>query len=224
MSSTQQPPRPLRTIVSKVERYIIQTLIALMSLLLILATIELGYTVYKAIVENGSETLLVDLDNIMNVFGVFLLVLIGIELLDTIKVYFKEHVIHVEVVLLVAIIAVARKVIVLDFEEYTGLEVIGIAAITLALAIGYFLIKKTGGCGFWPLESEEVKDVTIEEKLAGEEEGLIERKKTIRTHTQETPLERDQTGKHPDNQNKLSPSGSKADTQSGKKKTGPDDA
>ncbi|MCK7532656.1 MAG: phosphate-starvation-inducible PsiE family protein [Marinilabiliales bacterium] len=48
------------------------------------------------------------------ILGAFLLVLIGVELLDTIKAYFKENSIHVEIVVLLAVIAVARKVILLD--------------------------------------------------------------------------------------------------------------
>lgn len=50
---------------------------------------------------------MIGLDELMDLFGVFLLVLIGIELLDTIKVYLKENVVNVEVVVLVAIIAVS---------------------------------------------------------------------------------------------------------------------
>jgi uncharacterized membrane protein (DUF373 family) len=114
----------------------------------------------------------------MNLFGIFLLVLIGVELLDTIKVYFKRHVIHVEVVMLVAIIAIARKVIVMDFEKYSGLEILGISSIILALAGRYYLIKKTGGCNFWPNELEEKKETILEETFDGENEGnVIERKK-----------------------------------------------
>ncbi len=178
----------LSSVVSRIERYIIKTLIALMSLLLVLATIELAYTIFKSIAYNGSENVFINLDNLMNVFGVFLLVLIGIELLDTIKVYFKKHVIHVEVVILVAIIAIARKVIVMDFDKYSGLEIIGIAAIVIALAGSYYLIKRTG-CGFWPAEREETEDVEIQEVFANNKKGLIERTKTIKTQTQETPSE-----------------------------------
>lgn len=131
-----------------------------MSLLLILATLQLAYEVVKAIFT--SSGFLIDLDGLLKLFGVFLLVLIGIELLDTIKVYFKKHVIHVEVVLLVAIIAIARKVIVMEFEYYSGLEVIGIAAIILALSGGYYLIKNAGGCGFGSEEGfEESKNDTV---------------------------------------------------------------
>lgn len=176
----------LRSFVTKIERYIIKTLIALMSFLLVLATIELGYTIFRSLMENGEGELFINLDTLMNVFGVFLLVLIGIELLDTIKVYFKKHVVHVEVVMLVAIIAVARKVIVMDFDKYTGLEVIGIASIIVALAGGYYLVKRTG-CGFWPAEREEIEDVEIQEVFADNKQGLIERTKTIKTQAQESP-------------------------------------
>ena len=56
------------------------------------------------------------------VLGGFLLVLIGVELLDTIKAYFLENAIHVEIVVLLAIIAIARKVILLDPTGMSGFE------------------------------------------------------------------------------------------------------
>ncbi len=187
MAKHSENQSKLKVLVQGIERYIIKTLIALMSILLILATIELGYTVFRAIETSNSETFIIDLDNLMNVFGVFLLVVIGIELLDTIKVYFREHVIHVEVVLLVAIIAIARKIIVLDFDQYSGLAIMAIAAILLALAAGYYLIKKTGGCGFWPGDKEEVKDEHVEEKITEGDNKVIERTKTIRTQENLVP-------------------------------------
>jgi len=131
---------------NKISRYIakgiIQTLIIMMALVLILATIELGYHLFKSIAQ--AESLLIDLDALMDLFGVFMLVLIGIELLDTIKVYLRENVVHVEVVVLVAIIAIARKVVVLKMEELSGDVILGIAALIVALAVAYYLIKKAG--------------------------------------------------------------------------------
>lgn len=125
-----------------IQKGIIYTLIVLMSGVLILATVELGYYLVKSVIE--SEFALINLDQLMDLFGVFMLVLIGIELLDTIKVYLKENVVHVEVVVLVAIIAVARKVVVLKIEEIDGVTIIGIALIIVALAVAYYLIKKAG--------------------------------------------------------------------------------
>ncbi len=186
MTHKDQTPPLLKKSVQIIERYIIKTLIALMSILLVIATIELAYVLGKSIYETSDEHFIINLDNLMNVFGVFLLVVIGIELLDTIKVYFRKHVIHVEVVMLVAIIALARKVIVMDFDQYAGVESLGIAAIILALAGGYFLIKRTGGCDFWPKEPGEEKDVVIEEKISREDDRVIERKKIIKKKSEES--------------------------------------
>ena len=125
-----------------IQKVIIYSLILLMTAVLILATIELGYYIFKYMIE--SNYAVINLNQLMDLFGVFLLVLIGIELLDTIKVYLKENVMHVEVVVLVAIIAVARKVVVLKIEEIDGLKIIGVAFIIVALAVAYYLVKKSG--------------------------------------------------------------------------------
>lgn len=124
----------------KVEKFIIYTLILMMAGILILATFELGYYLFRTIVN--SDYLLIDLDELMDLFGVFMLVLIGIELLDTIKVYLRENVVHVEVVVLVAIIALARKVIALKLEDYSGTSIIGLGVLIVALGATYYLIKK----------------------------------------------------------------------------------
>lgn len=80
----------------------------------------------------------------MELFSLFLIILIGLELLETIKVYLKEDLLKVELVILVAIIAIARKVIIWDFDKYSYLELIGLATMILALSAGYFLLKKAG--------------------------------------------------------------------------------
>jgi uncharacterized membrane protein (DUF373 family) len=136
----------VKFIVTHIEKWIVKILIVLMAILLGLATLELAYKTVVSFLT--SDSFLIDINDIMELFGIFLLVLIGIELLDTIKIYLRKNVVHVEVVILVAIIAVARKVIVLDFDKYSGLEIIGIALIIVALSLGYFLIKKAGGCEF----------------------------------------------------------------------------
>lgn len=147
-----------------IQKAIIYTLIVLMTAVLVLATIELGYYIFKYVWE--SDYAVINLDHLMELFGVFMLVLIGIELLDTIKVYLKENVLHVEVVVLVAIIAVARKVVVLKIENIDGMKIIGIALVVVALAVAYYLIKKTGllTCSF----DDNEKDKIAEQEQNGE--------------------------------------------------------
>jgi len=70
----------------------------------------------------------------------FLLVLIGVELLETVKMYLTKKTVHVEVVFTVAMIAIARKVVILDIKEVPSLTLIGIGTIIMALSAGYYLL------------------------------------------------------------------------------------
>jgi uncharacterized membrane protein (DUF373 family) len=123
------------------EKTIVIVLILIMVLIIILATVVLGSSLVRHVFTSPGY-LPGDIE-LLDVFGYVLLILIGIELLETIKAYLSEHVFHVEIVLEVAMIAVARKVILLDYKEYSGFTILAIAALILALAVGYFLEKRS---------------------------------------------------------------------------------
>jgi len=120
----------------------IQALMVMMAIVLGLATVDLGWLIIKDIIE--APLFLLSVDQLLDIFGLFMLVIIGIELLETImKTYITQDQPHYEVVLSVAIIAIARKVIILDLKEVDSLILIGIASIIIALTGGYFLMKKS---------------------------------------------------------------------------------
>jgi len=107
------------------EKWITGFLILLMSIIVAFSIIDLAWAIVQEILK--PPNLLIEVENLLDLFGLFLLVLIGVELLDTIRAYLKEHVVHEEVILGAALIAVARKVIVLDIKQYNGLQLVGIA-------------------------------------------------------------------------------------------------
>jgi uncharacterized membrane protein (DUF373 family) len=72
-----------------------------------------------------------------------MLILIGIELLETIKAYLTEKVVHSEIVLEVALIAITRKVIILDVKAYDGLTILGVAALIVSIAVAYYFLKRS---------------------------------------------------------------------------------
>lgn len=133
-------------IVNKFEKSVYAVLMILLMVVLITGVVDLAWLLISSLID--ASPWLMETHEMISVLGGFLLVLIGIELLDTIKAYFSENTIHVEIVVLLAIIAVARKVILLDptgingFEF--GFELIGIGVIVVGLAGGYYLIKKAG--------------------------------------------------------------------------------
>lgn len=124
----------------KFERIVIFLLMFLMALVVFLSVIELAWIVAKNMV--APPTALLKIDQLLEIFGLFLLVLIGIELLDTIKAYIQENVVHAEVVLMVAIIAISRKVIILDIKNIASATLMGIGVVIIALSIGYYLVKQ----------------------------------------------------------------------------------
>jgi uncharacterized membrane protein (DUF373 family) len=78
------------------------------------------------------------------VFGEILTVLIALEFNHTLQ-YFatrEQSVIQTKIVLLIALLALARKVIILDLQQTTPTELLGLAAVTLALGMSYWLLRE----------------------------------------------------------------------------------
>jgi uncharacterized membrane protein (DUF373 family) len=71
-----------------------------------------------------------------------LVVVLALELLATLSAYFSEHRIRLEVILIVAIIAVCRQVILIDVRHMSGAMLLGLAAVIISLTLGYFLVKR----------------------------------------------------------------------------------
>ena len=125
----------------KFERLIVAALILMLTLVVLFATVELGWILVKDLAE--PPLFILEIHQLMELFGLFLLVLIGIELLETIKKYYTEGKVDLHIVIAVALIALARKVITLEPKEYEPLTLIGIAAMTLALAVAYWVVKRS---------------------------------------------------------------------------------
>ena len=124
----------------KVERVVVVTLLVMMALVVCLSTVELGWFIIKDVIT--PPIFLLEIDELLDIFGMFLLVLIGVELLETVKMYLTKKTLHVEVVFMVAMIAIARKVIILDINELPSLTLIGIGAIIISLSVGYYLLTR----------------------------------------------------------------------------------
>ena len=79
-----------------------------------------------------------------NVFGEIMTVLIALEFNHTLQyvVTRQQSIIQTKVILLIALLAVARKFIILDIKETTAENMFGLAAITLAIGIVYWLLRE----------------------------------------------------------------------------------
>jgi uncharacterized membrane protein (DUF373 family) len=122
------------------EHMIIRALIFMLAVIVLISTVELGYLLIKDIVS--PPVFFLEIDQLLELFGFFLLILIGIELLETIKAYLKDQVVHSEIVLEVALIAIARKVVILDLKEYDSTVILGIAALIITISGAYYIVRR----------------------------------------------------------------------------------
>lgn len=84
---------------------------------------------------------LLDINDILETFAAFLVVLIGIEIFINIRLYLGSNTFPVELVIATALMAIARKVIVLDLKLVTSEQIVGLGFVTLALGVAYWLVK-----------------------------------------------------------------------------------
>jgi uncharacterized membrane protein (DUF373 family) len=86
--------------------------------------------------------MLLKISDILATFGAFLAVLIAVEIFINITMYLSTAVIPVRLVIATALMAIARKVIIFDFEQITPMYVFGTATVVLALGLTYWLLTK----------------------------------------------------------------------------------
>ncbi len=126
----------------KFEHIVTALLVILLAVVIVLALIDLVWLLVQDILK--PPLFILEIGDLLEIFGFFLLVLIGLELLETIKSYYVEGRIDLKVIFTVALIALGRKIIILEPEKYSGLTLIGIGVIILALVVGFFVVSTRG--------------------------------------------------------------------------------
>lgn len=130
----------------RVIRMVARALAVIMVLVIIWGVADVLYVLWRRLM--APPFMLLEISDIFATFGAFIAVLIAIEIYQNIVLYVSGHRDYrraAEIVLVTALMAIARKVIVLDFNEVAPEYVYGTAAVTFALVIGYYLIVLRGG-------------------------------------------------------------------------------
>jgi uncharacterized membrane protein (DUF373 family) len=115
----------------------VRALAVLMTLVILWGVLDVVYVLASRAASH--RFYLLDISDILATFGAFMAVLIAIEIFINITSYLRADVIHVKIVMATALMAVARKVIVLDFKVLEAGYVWALAAVVLATSVGYFL-------------------------------------------------------------------------------------
>ena len=125
---------------SRFEGLVSKLLSIAMVLVIIVVVVDLGVYLTKVLFEPKLDIFFGK--TLLDIFGLFLSVLIALEILENITAYLKKHVVQVELVIVTSLTAVARKIIILDLSKVSGVSLIGLAIAILSLSISYLIVKK----------------------------------------------------------------------------------
>ncbi|MGA8500116.1 MAG: phosphate-starvation-inducible PsiE family protein [Candidatus Sulfotelmatobacter sp.] len=130
----------MEALLTKVQKLIAVALAILLVIVVTLSTVHLGFLIAEEIWT--PPRFLIPVQGLLEIFSFFLLILIGVELLETLKAYLRKDVIHVRLVIEVALIAMARKVIILEPNTIPAATLFGVAALILALAVAFYFERQ----------------------------------------------------------------------------------
>lgn len=118
----------------------LKLLALLMIIVIVFGVIDVGWTIYQRFV--AEPHFILTMGDILATFGAFMVVLISIEIFQNIVLYLRDDVIHVKIVLATALMAIARKVIILDYDELAPMYIFATGIVLLATGITYFFVHK----------------------------------------------------------------------------------
>jgi len=134
-------PRPFQ-LLARLQQLVVQYCIVVLYLFIGVEIIELSYVLVRSVLspEAHGGRLLISARELGNLVPVFLSVLISLELVETLRVYRDQHVVRIQMILLVGLTAITRHLLTADVFHGEPLLNFSLAALLLALAGSYFLI------------------------------------------------------------------------------------
>lgn len=112
----------------------------LMIIVIISGVVDVAWTIYQRFASEPHFILTIG--DILMTFGAFMVVLIAIEIFQNIILYLRDDVIHVKIVLATALMAIARKVIILDYDELEPMYIFATGIVLVATGITYWFVHK----------------------------------------------------------------------------------
>ncbi|ETA68715.1 phosphate-starvation-inducible PsiE family protein [Methanolobus tindarius DSM 2278] len=124
--------------INKFQKSIIKIIMVMMVFVILSSMLEITWILVTDFLT--PPYLLIGVDQILDIFALFFLVIIGIELLETVKMIIIESSMNVDVIILVGITAIVRKILIIDLKNTDPLFLVGMGILIVALAGTYYLV------------------------------------------------------------------------------------
>lgn len=130
-------------VIDTVVQWVVRFLMGLLAVVVVAGTVDLAVLLVRDLLAPPIGVL--EVREMLEVLGLFLMILIAIEMIYVVRLYVTHRHLDVHAVLMVALIAVSRKVIVLDLEKYDAAHMAGIAGLVLALSAALYIAHRLRG-------------------------------------------------------------------------------
>ena len=137
---SSEHPDPLIRNLHRVIKVMVRVLAVLMVALIGWGVVDVMFVFYSLLID--PPVMLITVSDIFQLFGAFLVVLIAVEIFINIRMYLGTNEIPVQLVIATALMAVARKVIVLDMAALQTAELLGLGVLAMALGVTYWLLSR----------------------------------------------------------------------------------
>ncbi len=124
-------------VVKLFENLVSKFLAVAMLVVTLVAIIDLGVVLFSQLLVSPVGFIN---NSLIEIFGLFLNVLIALEILENITAYLRNHAIQLELVIVTSLTAVARKIIIFD-SKAPGASLTPLALAILTLSISYGIIR-----------------------------------------------------------------------------------
>lgn len=133
-----------KSIFKKFEMFVHYFLTIILVVYITIELVELAYQFGKAIffTRGDGTRLLISKAQTAEVMPVFFNILIALGIINTFNIYITEQVIKLQSILMLGLVSMCRKLFMLDVANSNGLNNIGLATIIIALALGYYLVRR----------------------------------------------------------------------------------
>ena len=138
MDDLSNPKDPLVQIIRNTVHMAVRALAILMTIVILWGVADVVMVLYQRLMT--PPFMMLTISDMLSLFGAFMAVLIAIEILINIIIYLRDDVIHVRIVMATALMAITRKVIIMDFTTITADYMLAVAAVVFAMSIGYWLV------------------------------------------------------------------------------------
>lgn len=131
----------MNKIIDRFEYLVILILIVMLMITIFFGTLLVPWSLIVDLI--GGRDLATEPRELFDILGLFVAVLVGIELLKILRLYLVAHDVDTAIVVQTALIALCNKVITMNLSETSWTTLVALAALTLGLAAAILALRRS---------------------------------------------------------------------------------